>query len=282
MPRAATIGRIELSPSIASRNPPTSPTTFVGGHAHVVEDELAGVDAAHAHLVVGAADRDAGPRALDDEARDVVVLAGVGGTGLGEHAVPVGLHDARHPALGAVEHPVVAVAHGLGAHADDVAAGLRFREPEAGALLAGRDRPDVLLLLLLAARDQHRARSAGGVSSSISAAVFEYLATSSIAMREAEDPGAAAAVLLGDDEAEQPGVAEDLEDVLRVGGVGVDLAGPGRDLVLRQLAHRRLELDVLGGQIERHRGGSLLMGPVRRARSRVDATFRGCSTVREA
>ena len=30
-PRAATIGRIELRPSIASRKPPTSPTTFAAG-----------------------------------------------------------------------------------------------------------------------------------------------------------------------------------------------------------------------------------------------------------
>ena len=39
-------------------------------------------------------------------------------------------------------------------------------------------------------------------------------------------PGAPAAVLLGDHEPEQARVAEDLEDVLGVGGVGVDLAGP--------------------------------------------------------
>ena len=51
---------------------------------------------------------------------------------------------------------------GLGAHADDVAAGLRLREPEAGALLAGRDAAHVLLLLLLAARRSAPARSAAG------------------------------------------------------------------------------------------------------------------------
>ena len=61
MPRAATIGRIELRPSMASRNPPTSPMTFSGRHAHVVEQQLAGVDAPHAHLAVGGADLDAVP-----------------------------------------------------------------------------------------------------------------------------------------------------------------------------------------------------------------------------
>ena len=181
MPRAATIGRIELRPSIASRNPPTSPTTLRGGHAHLVEHELAGVDAAHAHLVVGAADADARPRPFDDEARDVGVLARVGRTGLGEHAVPVGLHDTGHPALRAGEHPVVAVAHGLGAHADDVAAGLRLGQAEAGPHARPSRRR-----ARTAASAPRCPRSAPGpvgrrVSSSISAAVLEYFATSSIA-----------------------------------------------------------------------------------------------------
>ena len=52
-----------------SRNPPISPTTFSAGHAHVVEQQLAGVDALHAHLLVDAADRDAVPAPLDDERR---------------------------------------------------------------------------------------------------------------------------------------------------------------------------------------------------------------------
>ena len=85
-----------------------------------------------------------------------------GGPGLREHAVPVGLHDAGHPALRAGEHPVVAVADGLGAHAHDVAAGLRLGEAEAGALLTRRDAAHVLLLLLLAARRSAPGRSAGG------------------------------------------------------------------------------------------------------------------------
>ena len=63
MPRAATTGRMELSPSMARRNPPTSPMTLLGRDAHVGEQQLAGVDAAHPHLVVGAADLDAGPGA---------------------------------------------------------------------------------------------------------------------------------------------------------------------------------------------------------------------------
>ncbi len=75
-------------------------------------------------------------------------------------------------------------------------------------------------------------------------------------------PAPPAAVLLRDHQTEQPGVAEDLEHVLRIGRVGVDLAGAGGDLLLRQLADGRLQLEVLGGQIERHRTGILPMGRV--------------------
>ncbi len=74
--------------------------------------------------------------------------------------------------------------------------------------------------------------------------------------REPEDPGSPAAVLLRDHEAEQARVAEHLEEVLRVRGGRVDLAGPGRHLLLRQLADRRLQLAVLGRKVERHRAAA--------------------------
>ena len=60
MPRAATTGRIELKPEHREPEAADLADDVLGGHAHVVEDELAGVDAAHAHLVVGAPDRHAG------------------------------------------------------------------------------------------------------------------------------------------------------------------------------------------------------------------------------
>ena len=90
------------------------------------------------------------------------------------------------------------------------------------------------------------------VSSSISAAVFEYFATSSMAMRQAEDPGAAAAVLLRDAQPEQAGVAEQLEEVLRVLARLVDLAGPRLDLVLRQAPHGLLQGQQFVGKRKIH------------------------------
>ena len=72
-------------------------------------------------------------------------------------------------------------------------------------------------------------------------------------------PAPAAAVLLGHDQAEQPRVAEHLEQILRILGGRVDLAGPGRDLVLRELADAGLQFRVLRCKIE-HRAGSLSRG----------------------
>src|SRR4029079_12109416 len=61
----------------------------------------------------------------------------------------------------------------------------------------------------------------------------------------------------GDDQAEQAGLTEQVEEILRVGRGGVDLAGPGRDLVLRNPAHGGLELQVLRREVERHRSAIL-------------------------
>ena len=156
IPRAATIGRIEFEPEHREPEATDLADHVLGRDPHVVEQELAGVDALTPILSSVRPTETPGHARSTMKHGDAVVRPRVDRPGLGEHAVPVGLHDARHPALGAGEDPVVAVAHGPGAHAHHVAAGLRLGEAEAGALLAGRDRRDVLLLLLLAARDQHR------------------------------------------------------------------------------------------------------------------------------
>ena len=95
----------------------------------------------------------------------------------------------------------------------------------------------------------------------MSAAVLEYLATSSIAIVSPRIPAPAAAVLLGDHQAEQPGVAEDLEEVLRVGRGGVDLPGPGRDLLLREPADRAWSSTYSGGRSNDIERGSYRWGP---------------------
>ena len=80
---------------------------------------------------------------------------------------------ARRPDLLPVDHPLVAVAHGPGAEVGQVAAGARLAEQLAPDLLAGQQRQQVALLLLLGAGVQdRRARpsrcrsgSAGGCTS---------------------------------------------------------------------------------------------------------------------
>ena len=91
------------------------------------------------------------------------------------------------------------------------------------------------------------------VSSSISAAVLEYLATSSMARARPEDARARSPVLDRDAQPEQAGVAEGLEDVGRVGALLVDGPGPGLDLVLGQAPDRIAELQKLVGKVEIHR-----------------------------
>ena len=87
--------------------------------------------------------------------------------------------------------------------------------------------------------------------------MLEYFATSSIAIVRPRIPAPGPAVLLGDHEAEQAGVAEELEEVLRVLGRGVDLARPGRNFLLGHLADGGLELEQLRREVEHHRTASL-------------------------
>ena len=143
---------------------------------------------------------------------------------------------------------------GLGAHADHVAAGLRLREPEPGPHLAGRDPAHVVLLLRLAARDHHRAGRQAREQQHQRRGVG-VLGDLFHGDGEAEDPGARPAVLLRDHQAEEARVAEELEEVLGVLGGGVDLTGPGCDLVLGQLADGGLELGELQREVKRHRSG---------------------------
>ena len=68
----------------------------------------------------------------------------------------------------------------------------------------------------------------------MSAAVFEYLATSSMARVRPTMPGPAAAVFLGMHNPSRPASREQRKEVVRVRPGLVDLAGPGLDLLPRQ------------------------------------------------
>ena len=77
--------------------------------------------------------------------------------GAGQAQAPVGPPRAGGPDLRAVQHPLVAVAHGGGERAGDVGAAARLGEELHPDLLALEDGGDVRALLLLGAEvEQHR------------------------------------------------------------------------------------------------------------------------------
>ncbi len=248
---------------MARRKPPTSPITFSAGTWTSVR-RSSPVSTPRTPILWSVLPTSTPSQAaLDDEGRDRVVGAAGGLGRLGEDGVPVGLTHAGHPALGAVEHPPARdsgalVGHRPGTHAHDVAAGLGLGQPEGGPLGAVADAGEVALLLVLGAGDhdgpggqagqqEHQRRRVGVLG--------HFLHREA----EAEDARPGAAVLGRDAQPEQPGVTERLEEVLRVGRLLVDGAGPWPHLVLSQTAHRALEVAQLVGQVEMH--GAQAIGP---------------------
>ena len=69
--------------------------------------------------------------------------------------------------------------------------------------------------------------------------------TSSIAISDEERAGAEPAVLLGEEEAEDVVLAEQLDDVPRELVGGVDLGGARRDPLARELPHEVAQLPLL-------------------------------------
>ena len=86
----------------------------------------------------------------------------------------------------------------------------------------------------------------------MSAAVLEYLATSSMATHQPEDARPRPPERLGEAQPEQSRVAERGEEVVGVLPASVDLPGPWPHLVLGQAPDRGLELRQLRGQVEVH------------------------------
>ena len=216
MPRAATIGRIELRPSIASRKPPTSPTTFAAGTrtssrisspvstprtpilSSVRPTETPGHErSTMKHEMSSCLRESAGPVLANTQYQSACTTPDI------QHFVPLSTQSS--PSRTALVRMPTTSLPACGSES-----------PKPARMLAGRDRR-----ARSAASAPRCPRSAPGpvgrrVSSSISAAVFEYFATSSIASVRPRIPAPAAAVLLGDHEPEQAGVAEELEEVLRV------------------------------------------------------------------
>ena len=114
------------------------------GEVHLVELGLAGDLVERPHL-------DARALHVDHEVGHALVLGRLG-VGAGDEHPPLGEVGEGGPHLLAVDDPLVAVAHGLGGEAGDVGAGARLGEQLAPHLLAGEQRTQVALLLLVASR----------------------------------------------------------------------------------------------------------------------------------
>ena len=126
-------------------------------NAVVVEYELGAVDAIVAELFQLARMAEAGPFFADKEAHAAMARFGVR-VGLDEHGERGAVNAVADPCFGAVDHVVVAVFHGEGAHRLQIGAAVGLGERESAARLAAREARQKTPLLLRRARALHRRR----------------------------------------------------------------------------------------------------------------------------
>ena len=210
--------------------------------ADVGERGRAGRRALDPELVLELAGVEALALFLDHEGADPLVLA----VGDGEDDVEVGDRGVGDPVLLAVDHPLVAVADGGGPHRGRVAAGLGLREGEGRRPLAAGALGQEALLQLVGAEELDRQRAElldhqdqGRGGAGLGDLLDRHL--------QDQGAGAGAAVALGEGQAEDVVLGEQLAHVPRVLAFAVDLAGARGDLLLRQLAHHVAEVTGLLG-----------------------------------
>ena len=213
------------------------------GHADVLEGDQRRVRRVHAELLEALAARDPGRVHRHEEEREAVV-AGVG-VRLRHEDDGVGADAVGDVGLGAVDHPVAAVAHRARLDGGDVGAGVGLGDAEAEDLLAGDrgDRP--LLLLLLGAEGEDRRHGhvdldADAHREAAVGAVVELLAEDQLAQEVAALP----AVLLGLVEAEEAALAEAREHRVREARL-LPLVDVRRELGGHEAPDRRPQVLVL-------------------------------------
>ena len=189
-----------------------------------------GVGDVPAELVVGRLDGEAGRARRHDDRRDLAV-AGPGGDGDQRGDVGAGVGDER---LGAVDRPLAVVEHGAGLGGAGVRAGLGLGQAEAGERAAGDEVGQPLLLLLVGAVGQDRVDAEPDAGLEGDADRLVDAAELLDGDAERGEVAAAAAVLLGHDQAEQAELAHRVHDVDRE----VVLAVPLRDVRARPRARR--------------------------------------------
>ncbi len=225
----------------------------VARDAHVVEEQLAGGGALDAELALLLPEGEAGVGLLHDEGADVRATPAVG-VGDRQDGVVLGHTGVGDPRLLAVEHPVVAVGGGAGAHRGRVAAGLTLgqRVRERGGTLGQRAKV-LLLQLLRAGEDQRGAAELVGAGDQRGRGADPGDLLDDDGAREGV--GADAAVLLGDVRGVEVGGDERVVCGGREGRGPVDLSGVGADLVLGDGPDRLADGVVVLGDPEQVEGG---------------------------
>ncbi len=238
-----------------------SPTRCSSGHPHVVEEQLARVEALPTDAAHLRPHGEAGGVLLDDE-------RGVGGLGI---VVARDAGQQRHaeghvgPGVGdegllAVDQPPAVLGLGPGADAAGVGAGVGLGESEGpeGAALSQRSQPPLALLVVAEQEQGERPDGDVGLPRGGDGLVGEadLLHGGHEAGGGHPDP----APLLGHEHAEQPELAHLAEQVRGAARFVPGQRGAGRDLLLREVATEVGQVLFGFGQGEVHRRSSY--GPV--------------------
>ena len=160
MPRAWAAMVIRVWSRVASavlKPVPGSPMIRFGRDAGVFQDDGPGGGALDAELLLRLAEADPGVGLLYHEGGDAA--SALGRVGHRHHRVELRHPGVADPHLGAVEHPLVAVADRAGLHRAGVRAGARLGQRVGEHRLAPGDRRQVGLLEFFRGRQQQRDRA---------------------------------------------------------------------------------------------------------------------------
>ena len=218
----------------------------IGREAHVLEDDLAGVVGALAHLGLEARDRVALGFRRHEEAADAL-LARVG-FGDGEDHRHIRPGAAGDELLGSAEAVAVAVRHGAGAQVGGIGARLRLGEAEAAEHVAAREGAEEALFLRRRAAlenagadqrvvDAHRRRRADVAGRDLLHGE-----------RVGDVVGAGAVPFRRHQHAHQPELAHAGQDVVRIAAVQVPRAGMGGELARGEVARHVADHALLVGE----------------------------------
>ena len=218
----------------------------IGREAHVLEDDLAGVVGALAHLGLVTGDRVTLRLGRHEEAADPL-LAGVR-VGHGKDQREVSLGAAGDELLGAAQPVAVAVRHRAGSQVGRIRARLRLGQAEAAEHVAPRERAQEAFLLLFGARSHQ----AGADQRVVDAHRRGRADIAGGDLLHGERIGhvvrAGAVPFRRHQHAHEPELAHPGEDVIGVTAVQVPLAGMGGELVGGEVARHVADHPLLVGE----------------------------------